>query len=108
MKQTRSLPRRLFLPDWLWLVVFLAVITASVITGSIWFIVSFVVLLLVQGIYVFNFVRCPSCGGRLAFHQTFISGTPRYRFQLACSTCQINWDTGKISDDSNGGGGDGI
>jgi hypothetical protein len=108
VKQTRPLPQKLFLPDWLWAVVFLSVIAASVITGSIWFIVSFVILLLVQGIYVFNFMRCPNCDGKLAFHQAFISGTPRYRFQLSCSKCQINWDTGKVSDDSCSGGSDGI
>ena len=100
MKQTRPLPRRVFLPDWLWSVVLLSVMLASVFLGSPWFIVGLITLLIVQGIYVY-FVRCPNCRGRLAFHKGFIPNTRRYRFQLACPKCQIIWDTGKISDDSN-------
>lgn len=100
MKQTRPLPRRVFLPDWLWSVVLLSVMLASVFLGSPWFIVGLITLLIVQGIYVY-FVRCPNCRGRLAFHKGFIPNTRRYRFQLACSKCEIIWDTGKISDDSN-------
>ena len=104
MTKTRPLPRRVFLPGWLWSVILLSVVLASMFLGSLWFLVGLIALLIVQGIYVFHFVRCPSCGGRLAFHQAFIPHTPRYRFQLACSACQIIWDTGKISDDSSDSG----
>ena len=100
MAQTRQMPRRVFIPDWAWTVIFLSVILGTVFTGSLWFFVALAALLIAQGIYVFHVVRCPDCGGRLSFHQAFIPHTTRYRFQLACSACQIVWDTGKISDDS--------
>jgi hypothetical protein len=100
MKQTRPLPRRVFLPDWFWVVAFVSTVIGSSWTGTPWFVAGLVILLLVQGIYVFHIVRCPTCNGRLTFHQTSIPHTSRYRFQLACSCCQVVWDTGKISDDN--------
>ena len=92
--------RRIFLPDWVWYVLIASVILGSWLTDNLWFILGLVILLIIQGVYVFHFVRCPVCGGRVTFHQCFIPNTTRYRFQLACARCQIIWDTGKISDDS--------
>ena len=94
------MPRRVFLPDWVWAVAFVSVIVASLLTDTLWFLLALVCLLVIQGIYVFHIVRCPTCRGRLTFHQAFIPRTTRYRFQLACAHCQVVWDTGKISDDS--------
>jgi hypothetical protein len=99
MTQTRPLPRRVFLADWVWAVAFVSTIAGSILTNTLWFFVGFVILAVVQGIYVFHIVRCPTCSGKLTFHQAFIPHTTRYRFQLACPRCQIVWDTGKIFDD---------
>ncbi len=93
------MPRRVFLPDWVWTVTFVSTIAGSIVTDTPWFFVGLVILLFAQGIYVFHVVRCPTCSGRLRFHQAFIPHTTRYRFQLACPHCQVVWDTGKISDD---------
>jgi hypothetical protein len=102
MTQTRPMPRRVFLPDWFWFVAFVSGIVGSWFTDTFWLPIALIVLLIIQGIYVFHVVRCPICSGRLTFHQAFIPHTTRYRFQLACAHCQIVWDTGKLSDDSNG------
>lgn len=99
MTPTRPLPRRVFLPDWVWAVAFVSTIAGSILTSTPWFFVGLVILAVVQGIYVLHIVRCPTCSGRLTFQQAFIPHTTRYRFQLACPHCQVVWDTGKISDD---------
>jgi hypothetical protein len=54
---------------------------------------------LIQGIYVFHFVRYPVCRGRLASHRAPVSRTTRYRFQLACPHCRVIWDTGEVRND---------
>jgi hypothetical protein len=95
------MPHRVFLPNWVWNVALASVVVASWLsTDSLWLFLGLVAALFVQGLYVFHFVRCPVCHGSLTFHQAFIPHTTRYRFQLACSRCEIIWDTGKISDDS--------
>jgi hypothetical protein len=99
MRPTRPFPRRVFLPDWIWQVAFLATIAGSFVFSTPWFVVGLFLLAMVQGIYVFHGVCCPTCRGRLKFHQAPIPYTTRYRFQLACPHCQVVWDTGKISDD---------
>jgi hypothetical protein len=96
------MPRRVFLPDWVWAVAFVSAIIGSWLTNTPWFFLAMAVLAILQGIYVFHFVDCPTCDGRLTFHQAFIPNTTRYRFQLACPHCQVVWDTGKISDDNTG------
>lgn len=99
MTQTRPMPRRVLLPDWVWAVAFVSTLVGSGLTDTLWFILGLIILLLIQGIYVFQIVRCPACRGRLTFHQAFVPRSTRYRFQLACSRCQVIWDTGKIRDD---------
>ena len=94
------MPRRVFLPNWVWYVVLVSVILEGCLTDTFWFLLSLVIMLIIQGVYVFHLVRCPTCNGRLTFHQAFIPNTTRYRFQLACGRCQVVWDTGKISDHS--------
>lgn len=89
------MPRRVFLPDWVWVALIVSTILGSWLADTVWFIFGLVVLLLIQGIYVFHFVRCPTCRERLVF----ISGTTRYRVQLTCPRCQNLWDTGKVRED---------
>ena len=100
MTATRPMPRRVFLPDWVWYVAVASVFVGSWFVEIPWFFIGVFVLALIQGIYVFHIVRCPTCRGRLFFHQDFIPYTTRYRFQLFCPRCRIIWDTGKISDDN--------
>ena len=90
------MPRKIFLPDWFWWVALAGGIVVLCLTGSLWFLVGLAVLLLVQGIYVFHFVRCPGCHARLTYHQDCIPGTRSYHFQLTCKDCHVHWDTGKV------------
>lgn len=100
--QTLPFPRRVFLPDWVWAVAFVGTVAGSFLTSAPWFFIGPVFLAVGQGIYVFQIIRCPTCSGRLTFHQEFIPHTTRYRCQFACPHCQVFWDTGKISDDNTG------
>src|SRR5262245_27719408 len=93
MTQTRPMPRRVFLPKWVWAVAFAVTIVGSWWTDTLWFFLGPVVLLVFQGVYVFYFARCPTCGGRLASHEAFNPRTTRDRFQLACARCRIVWET---------------
>jgi len=77
MTQTRPFPRRVFLPDWVWSVAFVATLAGSFFTSAPWFFIGLVLLAVVQGIYVFHVVRCPTCNGGLTFHQAFIPNTTR-------------------------------
>ena len=99
VETTRSLPRRIFLPDWVWAFAFVSTIAGSIVTDTPWFFVGLAVLAIGQGMHVFHVVRCPVCRGRLAFHNAPTGHATRYRFQLACPRCLVRWDSGKISDD---------
>ena len=96
------MPRRVFLPDWVWACVLVSTIAGSILTGTAWCFVGFVIVVVGQGVYVFNVVRCQDCRGRLTFHKAPTGHGTRYRFQPACPRCAVAWDTGKISDDHTG------
>lgn len=99
MKRTCLLPHRVFLPDWVWALAFISTIVSSILANTPWPFLGIVILAAAQGLYVFNFVHCPTCSGRLTFHQALVPHTTRYRFQLACRRCQVFWDTGKSFED---------
>jgi len=94
------MPRRVFLPYWVWAVAVVAVVAEWILTNNNWFFAGLFVLAIGENIYVFYIVRCPTCSGRLTFSKAFIARTTRYRIHLACPQCQIVWDTGTISDDA--------
>ena len=100
MNDVRPLPRSVLLPDWLWVVLFTATVTGSVLKESVWFLVGLAISAMAQGIYLFGFARCPACSGKFVLHRGEVSGrSTRYRLQLRCKRCRSIWDTGRIRDD---------
>lgn len=46
--------------------------------------------------------RCPECGSRLKLRGDYFGTNTQYRCFLDCYRCKIAWDTGVVSDDSDG------
>ncbi len=100
MSEVRPLPKTVLLPDWLWVTLFISAVAGSIFTGSVWFIIRLIVVVVAQGIYLFGIVRSPACFGKLTFHRGGISArSTRYRLQLECKVCHVVWDTGRVRDD---------
>ena len=100
MNPVRPLRKIVFLPDWLWNCLFVLVVAGSIVTESIWFFISLIIVVLAQGIYLFVFARCPTCRGKFTFHRGELSrSSTKYRLQLKCRRCHMIWDTGRIRDD---------
>ena len=103
MMEIRPIRRRIFVPEWVVAAVFVVVILGTTLTGTFWFFLLGFALVVVEG-FCISRVRCPACGGRVKFHQTFIGQSKLFRCQFVCNRCQVLWDTGKIGDaDSSAG-----
>ena len=100
MSDVRPLPKTVLLPDWVWVTLIISTVAGSVFTGSVWFVIGLIIVIVAQGIYLFGIVRCPACSRKLAFHRGDVSArSTRYRLQLECKECHVIWDTGRIRDD---------
>ena len=99
MPTVRTFPRTVFLPEWCWIGLLVLSDGMSIVMDSGFWILPVVALALLQGLYVYRFVRCPECSQRMRPLQEEISGSTRYRFQFLCKRCDVAWDTGKICDD---------
>ena len=93
------MPRKLFLPEWVWFVGFLLTVVVAALTRNEWYLLAYFVLLISQGIYACILVRCPTCHGRLKFHKGYFPGSMAFRIQLDCAHCLVRWDTGKQGSD---------
>src|ERR1041384_5735424 len=101
MSSVRPLRKAVILPDWLWHCLFISAVVGSAITGSVWFVIGLVILILAQGFYLFGLARCPICSGRFTAHRgRFLNSfTEMYRLHLECKQCHAIWDTGRIRDE---------
>ncbi len=98
MSDVRPLNRAVFVPDWVFIVLFVTTLIGSIVTQTVWFLVGLVVAILVQGFYVCLIARCPNCGARgflLRGGETTGYDRP-YRLHLECRRCRTLFDTGRI------------
>jgi len=95
----QTFPRNVFLTERCWVGLLVFSVGLSILGDSGCWILPVVALALLQGLYVYRFVRCPECSQRMEPFQEEISGSTRYRFQFLCKPCDVAWDTGKICDD---------
>ena len=69
--------------------------------SELWPIVLLAVVFVVSLFYWYR-RRCPKCGSRLKLRRDYFGTNTRYRCFLDCHRCEIAWDTGFVSDDSDG------
>jgi hypothetical protein len=70
--------------------------------SALWPIVLLAVVF-VASLFYWNRRRCPECGGRLKLRRDYFKTNTQYRCFLDCHRCEIAWDSGVVSDDSDAG-----